>query len=75
MKLLMWIVRKIAERYGYVVVPSTPVRLLAARVNEITAAVEHSGHLGHRFHVRRTLNRAIERTMGLVLTIEDAVSP
>ena len=54
------------EPYGYSVVLTTPASLLPSRVEALRETVAKSGHLGHRYHVRRTLGRQIADVENLV---------
>jgi len=65
-RFLLWLARSVASHYGFRVVPETPASLLPSRVAGIRSIIERSGHLGHRYHVRRALNAAVDETDRLV---------
>jgi hypothetical protein len=58
-RLRVWLGRWCVGRYGFTVVRATPANLLPSRVDALRVAVEKSGHLGHRYHLRRTLRDRI----------------
>jgi len=65
-KFLLWLARKCAARYGYIVVHETPASLLPSRITAISETVAKSGHLAHRYHVRQVLERRISEAQELV---------
>jgi len=69
-RLLLWIARVFAARYGFRVVLNTPAALLPSRVVRLSEIVKHSGHLGHRYHVRKNLDRGIDDVMSLVSRLD-----
>lgn len=58
-KLRLWLARWLAAKDGYCVVRATPVALLPSRVEALARRIRTSGHLAHRYHVRRTLERDV----------------
>jgi len=62
-RFLLWIARGVADYYGYRVVRATPANLLPSRVEALKQRIRH---LGHRFHVRRGLEREVGELDSLV---------
>lgn len=60
LRIRLWLARWLVQRDGFDVVRATPLGLLPSRVEAVTQRIRHSGHLGHRYHVRRTLERDVE---------------
>jgi hypothetical protein len=55
----VWLATLLVRSFGYCVVRETPLSLLPSRVAAIARRVRTSGHLGHRYHVRRNLEQDI----------------
>lgn len=60
LRIRLWLARWLVRRDGFDVVRATPLALLPSRMEAITQRIRTSGHLAHRYHVRRTLERDVE---------------
>lgn len=49
----------LAARHGFTLVPAARFQNLSTHVADLTTTLNRSGHLGHRYHVRRALNAII----------------
>jgi hypothetical protein len=57
LKIRVWLARWLVAPWGFAVVRATPLALLPSRIEAVSQRIRTSGHLGHRYHVRRTLER------------------
>jgi len=58
-RLRLWFARWLVQRDGFDIVRATPLALLPSRVEAVAQRLRTSGHLGHRYHVRRTLENDV----------------
>jgi hypothetical protein len=74
LRLRLWLARWLVAPWGFSVVRATPLGLLPSRLEAVAQRIRTSGHLAHRYHVRRTLERDLSALTSQVEHLVGGVS-